>query len=118
MQDNKMYPTGYSPIGTRTTSLGATGTGDLSKFEIINLSSTAATAVNLINPVIGRVYYITQSGTGTENHVCTLTGCTIDDAGNNTLTLNAQGESIIMMCRTAIRYQLISNIGSVALSTV
>jgi len=118
MQDNLMYPTGNNPVGTRVLTMGAAGTADMSQFEIIKLGSTAATAVNLINPVIGRIYYITATGTGTNNRVVTFTGCTINATGNNTATLNAIDELLVVKCVTATTYIVISNVGAVALSTV
>lgn len=117
MQDNQMYPTGVNPVGARTTALGAAGTADLSLFEIINLSSTATTAVTLTNPVIGRTYYISATGTGTNDRVVTFSGCTLNETGNSVATFNAIDENLVLLCVTATKYSLISNNGVVVLSS-
>jgi len=129
----KMYPTGAaaadptnpdgdSAVPRVITHAGATGTTNGALYDNTNvailLTSTAATAHTLSNPKPGTTYIIEAAGTGVNDRVVTFSGCTVDAIGNNTATLDAQGESLAVMCLTTTRFMVVSNVGSVALSTV
>ncbi len=101
---------------------GTAGTLDGDNYEnnnvSIKLSSTSAMTYAISNPKPGTIYAIEATGTGTNNRVVTFTDCTINVTGNNTATLNALDESLILLCVSATNYVVISNNGAVALSTV
>jgi len=101
---------------------GDAGTLDASVYEnnvvTVQLSSTSAMTYAISNPNPGTTYIFEATGTGTNNRVITLTGCTCNVTGNNTLTANAQDESIALLCISADRYIVTANNGDVALSTV
>ncbi len=101
---------------------GTAGTLDVSTYEMnivnIQLSSTSAMTYAISNPVPGTIYTIEATGTGVNDRVVTFTGCTLNAVGNNTATMNAQGESLNVLCVTATTYIVITNNGVVVLSTV
>lgn len=125
----KMYPVGgddVNNVDADTLELidytGTAGSLDASAYEnnivSIQLSSTSAMTYAIANPQPGKTYTIEATGTGTNNRVVTFTGCTINETGNNTATLNAIDESLALLCLTATRYVILSNQGAVAISTV
>ena len=122
----KMYPLGSDDLDADTpaaviyTSTAGTLDGDDYENNVVSiqLSSTSALTYAISNPHPGTIYSIEATGTGTNNRVVTFTGCTVNATGNNTATLNAIDESIVVLCITSTRYMVISNNGAVALSTV
>ncbi|MCP3684758.1 MAG: hypothetical protein GY861_18985 [bacterium] len=124
----KMYPVGKDEVYPDADDpgviayTGTAGTLDGDDYEnnmvSIKLSSTSALTYAISNPKPGTIYSIEATGTGTNNRVVTFTDCTINTAGNNTATLNAIDESLVLLCISATNYVVISNNGSVALSTV
>jgi len=84
----------------------------------IQLSSTSTMTYAISNPKPGTKYIIEATGTGTNNRVVTLTGCTANATGNNTFTLDAQSESVELTCLSTTRYAITSNVGTVVFTTV
>lgn len=62
---------------------------------------------------------VDNSGSGTAAHTVTLpAGVTFNTTGNNTATLNAPDEAILIRALSPTRWVIVSNEGSVAFSTV
>ena len=129
----KMYPTGAaagdttdpagnSDVAKVVTYAGTAGTLDASTYDnnkiAILLTTTSAMTYAIRNPNPGTIYVIEANGTGVNNRVVTFTGCTLNALGNNTATLDAQGECMAVLCISATKYLLLNNIGAIVLSTV
>lgn len=81
--------------------------------------ATVIIAATLAAPTAGQLAYIVDiSASGTAAHTVTLPAGVTFDGTNNTATLNAPDEALYMIARSATRWQIILNVGSVALSTV
>ena len=96
-------------------------TGDIANADSVVDLDTAAAKMELTIPHIepGRILIITQIDSGTDGHTVTLTptGATYDGT-NNTATLNAQYEALVLLAISAKRFLILKNYGSVALSAV
>lgn len=122
----KMYPTGGSPsaykMTPKTITQGTSGTIDLSgvveSMVFISMTASGATAFNITNIQPGMTIIIEQNSTGINNHVITFTGATLNVAGNNTATTNADDEALVIYALTSTRLFVVQNNGAVALSTV
>jgi hypothetical protein len=123
----KMYPVGGDDLNNVDDSTpklivyaGTAGTIDGNSYENkqinIQLSSTANMTYAISNPRPGTFYTFECTGTGTNTRTITTTGCTVNKTGNNTLTGNAQSESIGILCISTTRYLVTTNNGAVALS--
>ena len=120
----KMYPLAGDPKaykpGVKTITQGAAGTIDLSKVTedvvFISMTASGATAFNIINPQPGMTIIIEQNSTGVNNHAATFTGVTLNVAGNNIATTNADDEAIVVFMVSATRGFIVANNGGVALS--
>ena len=123
----RMYPTctddetdNDADTGALIVYAGDAGTLDASTYEnnkvVIQLSSTSSMTYAISNPQPGKIYMFEATGTGSNNRVITLTGCSCDVAGSDTLTANAQDESISLLCISATRYLILANNGSVVIS--
>lgn len=76
-------------------------------------------AATLAAPTAGdRLTIIDSSASGTAAHTVTLPSGVTWDGTNNTATLNAPNEALIVVAISATRWFIEENIGSVALSTV
>lgn len=79
--------------------------------------ATVVIAATLAAPVAGEpLFIIDTSATGTAAHTVRLTSGTFDGT-NNTATLNALDEALYCIGVSATRFQIILNVGSVALSS-
>lgn len=85
----------------------------------LNHASTVITTT-LPEPEVGdQLVIIDTSASGTAAHVVSAgTGRTFNVTGNNTATLNAPGEALHLIALSSTRWEIVSNVGSVALSTV
>lgn len=81
--------------------------------------ATVAIAATLAAPTAGQLAYIVDtSASGTAAHTVTLPGGVTFDGTNNTATFDAPNEALYMIARSATRWQIILNVGAVALSSV
>ena len=121
----KMYPTGGDPKtfkpGVKTIVQGASGTIDLADviedIVFVSMTAEASTAFNVANPQPGMTIIIEQNASAnTDNHACTFTGITLNVAGNNVATTNADDEALIILMVSSTRAIIVANNGSVALS--
>jgi hypothetical protein len=85
----------------------------------LNHASTII-AATLDAPAAGDMLLIVNaSASGTAAHTVTLpSGVTFNAAGNNTATLNAPDEALLMRALSATRWYIILNNNAVGLSTV
>ena len=96
------------------TTSGAIGEAD----NVVDLNhATTAIAATITKPSPGRILVITQIDAGTEGHTVTLGAGTFDGT-NNTATLNAQNEALVLLGISDKRFLILKNYGSVALSAV
>jgi len=116
--DDKTYVDADTP--TSLTYEGDTGSLDGSSYESnfisIQLSSTSAMTYEISNPKPGTTYVIEATGTGTNDRVITLTDCSYNDAGDDTITLSTQNAIIALLCIAPTRYVTLSSMGSVEIS--
>ena len=116
---DKMYPVGNEG-SVKTITQGASGTIDLASVVAdliyIHMTASGATAFNVINAPVGSTIILEQDSTGVNNHACTFTGVTINAAGNNVATTNADDESLILHVVSKTRMVIVANNGAVALS--
>jgi hypothetical protein len=96
------------------TATGAIGDAD----SVVDLNhATVKIEATIPRPTPGRILVITQIDTGTVGHTVTLTSGTFDGT-NNTATLNAQYEALVLLGISNKRFLILKNYGSVALSAV
>lgn len=105
----------------RDTSQTLTASGAItitSGLVLLNHISTII-AATLAAPTVGdSLKIINSSASGTAAHTVTLPSGVTWDGTNNTATLNAPGEALIVVAISATRWFIEENIGAVALSTV
>lgn len=76
-------------------------------------------AATLAAPVTGDTLYIANSSaSGTAAHTVTLPSGVTWDGTNNTLTMNAPGEAVLVVALSATRWLIMVSLGTVVLSTV
>jgi len=81
--------------------------------------ATVVIAATLNAPTAGdKLLIVDNSASGTAAHTVTLPAGVTFDGTNNTATLNAPGEALLIQALSATRWFIILNIGSVALSNV
>jgi hypothetical protein len=81
--------------------------------------NTVVIAATLDAPVAGdQLLIVDNSASGTAAHTVTLPAGVTFDGTNNTATLNAPGEALLLRALSATRWFIVLNIGSVALSSV
>ncbi len=86
--------------------------------NVVDIDTAAAkVALTITKPSTGRILVITQIDSGTDGHTVTLTQGT-SDGTNNTATLNAQYEALVLLGISDKRFLILKNYGSVALSSV
>lgn len=104
------------PVQTLT----ATGAITLTSGIVILNHATVIIAATLAAPTAGdELFIIDGSASGTAAHTVTLPeGVTFNVTGNNTATLNAPDEALHIVAQSATQWRIMSNMGSVALSTV
>lgn len=78
-------------------------------------NSSASIAVTIDAPKPGWLLVINQKDSGTEGHTVTLTSGTFDGT-NDVATLNALGETLVLVGVSTTRFVIVENIGSVGLS--
>ena len=86
--------------------------------NVVDLDTAdAKMACTIDHPTPGRILVITQIDSGTDGHTVTLAAGTFDGT-NNTATLNAQYEALVLLGISDKRFLILKNYGSVALSAV
>lgn len=81
--------------------------------------ATVVIEATLDAPTAGdELFIVNTSASGTAAHTVTLPSGVTFDGTNNTATLNAPEEAIHIIALSATRWFVVSNIGSVALSSV
>lgn len=115
---------GLGPSGTQTTGgtqkFTATGTvtPGIQAIELNHASTViTATIANLSNHQ-GFLAIKNTSASGTAAHKVSLTAGAFDASGNNTATLNAPDEFLLVYVDSTGNGTIVNNTGSVALSTV
>jgi hypothetical protein len=109
--------------GAASTAVAYTATGAIKDADtVVDINSSGTVAAMTIPSSgfdVGRILVITQIDAGTDGHTVTLTptGATFDGT-NNTATLNAQYEALVLVCISDKRFLILKNYGSVALSAV
>jgi len=90
------------------------------KANLVGLNhTTVIIAATLPAPVAGQICFIVDtSASGTAAHTVTVPSGVTFDGTNNTATLNAPNEALYLVAVSTTRWQIILNVGSVALSTV
>lgn len=90
------------------------------KSNVVGLNhATVIVAATLATPVAGQICFIIDtSASGTAAHTVTLPAGVTFDGTNNTATLNAPNEALYLVAVSTTRWQIILNVGSVALSSV
>ena len=114
--NNPLYPV-LNPVPSQelTASGAITRNNGLVK---LNHASTII-AATLDAPVIGDVLWIVDSSaSGTAAHTVTTPSGVTWDGTNNTATLNAPDEALLVIALSATRWFIMVNTGSVALSSV
>lgn len=97
------------------TESGAIGTMGLASLN----QDGSILVMTLADPgVAGRSLKIRQSDTGTQGHTVTTATAGGFDGTNNTATFNAQFEMLVLYSISATRWEILNNIGAVALSAV
>ena len=101
-----------------TQELTVTGAVDAGTRSIeLNHASTIVAATMTAPANGGLVVIKDTSASGTAAHTCTVSGGTFDGT-NNTVTLNAPAECIIIFFDSAGAGTIVENVGTVALSSV
>ena len=95
----------------------ASTAANISNAAITTLGSTAAKAYTLDAPEAGVMKTITMTGGTTEAQTVTLASGTFDGT-NNTATFNAAAETLKLEGLSTAAFAVVSNVGSVALSSV
>lgn len=113
IQDGRAYSDG---IGQELTESGAI---TINNGTVILNHATVAIAATLDAPTVGdRLLILDFAASGTVAHTVTLPAGVTWDGTNNTATLNAVGEYLDVVAVSATRWYIITNNGSVALSSV
>lgn len=93
-----------------------TGTIDLDTTSVVFLNhSSVAIVATIAAPIEGHLLIIYQIDSGTAGHTVVLTAGTFDGT-NDTATLNAQDECIVVLGESATRFRELINLGTVAYS--
>lgn len=82
-----------------------------------NLDSSGGALAMTLAGTSGQQFLIHHTTAG-NNAVVTFTGATLNAAGNNTATFNAAGEALLVQQTSSSTFIILSNVGSVALTTV
>lgn len=86
------------------------------EFDHIDFATNATVTVTVENPEPGRVYHIERTATGTKACKVTFDGATINGAGNNDVTMNAQNEAVTLIGLSGTYLLHISTLGTPSLS--
>lgn len=85
----------------------------------LNHASTIIEATMAEAPKGGELLVVTNtSASGTAAHTVTLPSGVTFDGTNNTATLNAPGETLVLLALSPTQYLVLVNVGAVALSAV
>jgi len=85
--------------------------------NVVDINNVSKLAMTITMPRPGRILVITQIDAGTAGHTVTLAQGTFDGT-NNTATLNAQYEALVLLGISTSRFLILKNYGSVGLSAV
>lgn len=66
----------------------------------------------------GQLLVVTQIDAGSDGHTLTSASGTTLNGTNNTATFNAVGETLLLLARSATTWVILSNVGSVSMSSV
>ena len=98
--------------------LTATGAAGKVAALMLNHASTII-AATIDAPSTGHLLFISNtSASGTAAHTVTTPAGTTFDGTNNTATLNAPGEALVVIGVSSTAYRVLLNVGSVGLSSV
>lgn len=100
--------------------LTATGTITISGGVVkLNHATVVIAATFAAAPTAGDMYlFVDNSASGTAAHTVTLPSGVTWDGTNNTATFNAPNEALFGFFITATRFYIVTNVGSVALTSV
>ena len=114
--NNPLNPV-LNPVPTQELTVTGTITRNNGLVKLNHISVIIAATLDA--PVEGdRLVIVDSSASGTAAHTVTLPSGVTWDGTNNTATLNAAGEALDVIALSATRWFIISNVGSVALSSV
>jgi hypothetical protein len=117
--DGALVKDGRSNLGRQVQALTASGAISIKSGLVLLNHASVIIAATLAAPVAGDdLTIVDSSATGTAAHTVTLPAGVTFDGTNNTATLNALGEALHVIALSATRWFILSNIGSVALSSV
>lgn len=102
-----------------TQELTASGAITINSGLVFLNHATVAIAATLDAPTAGdELFIINTSASGTAGHTVTTAAGVTFDGTNNTATLNAPDEALHIVAVSATRWYIVTNNGSVALSSV
>lgn len=104
--------TGFAPQFLRDSVGSASGSISVPGHTEIG-TGTATAFVLSAAPYVGALVSVYQGGTATGGRtvVTDATGVTIDAKGNRTITLDAQGDSVLMVGISTTRWQILASTG-------
>lgn len=85
-------------------------------YQLLDDTNPLACTIGVLDP--GEVVIISQADSGTAGHTVTLEPGATFDGTNNTATFNALDETLVLLAISSIRFVILGNYGSVALSLV
>lgn len=117
--DGGLIKDGRTNLGHQVQALTASGAITIKSGQVQLNHATVVIAATLAAPTAGDHLVITDnSASGTAAHTVTLPSGVTWDGTNNTATLNAAGETLVVEALSATRWLILVNVGSVGLSTV
>lgn len=119
--DSVLLKDGESNARTNNQTLTASGAITVGRNGTVQLNhASVVIAATLAAPTAGdTILIVNNSASGTAAHTVTLpAGVTFNAAGNNTATLNAPDEALLLRALSSTRWYIVVNNGSVGLSTV
>ena len=110
---------GNSDLGRTTQALTITGAITVTSGLVLLDHASVIIEATLAAPTAGdELFIVDSSATGTAAHTVTAAAGVTFDGTNNTATLNALGEALHIIAISATRWLIVTNLGSVSLSSV
>lgn len=117
--DGALIKDGRTDAGRVVQELTATGAITINSGLVLLNHASTIIAATLDAPTAGdELFIVDNSATGTAAHTVTCAAGVTWDGTNNTATLNLLGEALHVIALSATRWFIVTNVGSVALSSV
>lgn len=110
----KVQARGFIPTSYELTASGAVPAGT----QAVELNHATVAVAATMTAVEGLLIVKDTSASGTAAHTLTLSGTQTFDGTNNTATLNAPKEALVVHIDSAGQGTIVENVGTVALSSV